>query len=293
MNYHPSKSKKLASLVEKNSPDEGINYMAIESLGTFRQSVTQPRTPVVEVPAIVVVVSGKKACFLENETHTYEAGKVMIGFYPVPAEMEILEASSEEPYLLAGISLDMNRMADILLRIDRFDETAPHQPSIEPSVVYATDLSDQLLDAFIRAFEALDNPRDAVILGPTIVDEIYYRLLCDDRRGELRALLQQKGKIQRISKAIDYIHSNLDQPVSVEKLAEIIHMSRTAFYSTFREVMQVSPLQYAKSVKLHEAQKLIKEGKRVGEASYQVGYNNLAQFSREYKRQFGFVPSET
>ena len=40
-------------------------------------------------------------------------------------------------------------------------------------------------------------------------------------------------------------------------------------------------------------QKLIKEGKRVGEASYLVGYNNLAQFSREYKRQFGFAPSAT
>ena len=293
MNYQPIKLERLANLVEKNSPQEGLNYMAIESLGTFKQSVTQPRIPVVEIPAIVVVVSGKKACFLENETHTYEAGKVTVGFYPIPVEMEILEASSDDPYLLAGISLDMNRIADILLRIDRFDETATHPPSTTPSVFYATDLSDQLLDAFIRAFEALDNPRDATILGPTIVDEIYYRLLCDDRGGELRALLQQKGKIQRISKAVDYIHVNLDQPVSVEKLAEVVYMSRTAFYSTFRDVMQVSPLQYAKSVKLHEAQKLIKEGKRVGEASYLVGYNNLAQFSREYKRHFGFAPSAT
>jgi AraC-like DNA-binding protein len=108
----------------------------------------------------------------------------------------------------------------------------------------------------------------------------------------LRGLLQQKGKIQRISKAIDYIHANLDKPVSVGKLAGVLQMSRTAFYLNFKEVMQVSPLQYAKSVKLFEAQKLIKEGKRVNEASYLVGYN-LAQFSRAYKRHFGDVPSAT
>jgi AraC-like DNA-binding protein len=52
-------------------------------------------------------------------------------------------------------------------------------------------------------------------------------------------------------------------------------------------------LQYAKSVKLFEAQRLIKEGKRINEAGYLVGYNNLGQFSREYKRHFGFVPSAT
>lgn len=57
--------------------------------------------------------------------------------------------------------------------------------------------------------------------------------------------------------------------------------------------MKVSPLQYAKSVKLLEAQKLLKEGKRVGEASDLVGYNKLAQFSREYKRYFGILRSAT
>ena len=128
-------------------------------------------------------------------------------------------------------------------------------------------------------------------MGDSIIDEIYYRLLCGERGGELRALLQQKGKIKRIAKAIDYIHDNMDEAVSVEKLASVVHMSRTAFYTNFKEVMQLSPLQYAKSVKLLEAQKLIQAGSRVTETSLMVGYNNLAQFSREYKRHFGHAPS--
>jgi AraC-like DNA-binding protein len=57
--------------------------------------------------------------------------------------------------------------------------------------------------------------------------------------------------------------------------------------------MHISPLQYAKSVKLDKAHSLIKEGKKANEAGYLVGYNSPAQFSREYKRHFGFSPSAT
>ena len=73
----------------------------------------------------------------------------------------------------------------------------------------------------------------------------------------------------------------------------MVHMSRTAFYQNLKDVMHVSPLQYSKSVRLCEAQKLIKSGKRPNEAGYLVGYNNLGQFSREYKRHFGYSPSTT
>jgi AraC-like DNA-binding protein len=86
---------------------------------------------------------------------------------------------------------------------------------------------------------------------------------------------------------------NLDQPVSVERLAEMVHMGQTTFYQNFRSVMHVSPLQYAKSVRLHKAQVLILEGKNASEASHMVGYNNPAQFSREYERHFGYSPSAT
>jgi AraC-like DNA-binding protein len=92
---------------------------------------------------------------------------------------------------------------------------------------------------------------------------------------------------------VEYIHQNLDKPVSVEQLADMVHMSRTSFYENFKEVMHLSPLQYAKSVKLDKAQSLIKEGRKANEAGYLVGYNSPAQFSREYKRHFGYAPSAT
>ena len=53
----------------------------------------------------------------------------------------------------------------------------------------------------------------------------------------------------------------------------------------------ISPLQYAKSIKLSKVQVYIMEGKSVSEAGYLVGHNSPDQFSREYKRHFEIVPS--
>ncbi len=217
----------------------------------------------------------------------------MIGFYPIPVETEVIRASADAPFLLVGLTINRRRMANVLSRLDQIEE-APHTTwSADPTNIFAISLNNDLLDPFIRLVELIDNPTDAAMLSDSIIDEIYYRIVSQERGGELRTLLQQHGDIQRISKAITYIHHNLNQPVSVDKLAEMVHMSRTAFYKNFKAVMHMSPLQYAKAVKLNEAQRLIRAGKRANEAGYLVGYGIPAQFSREYKRYFGYPPSAT
>jgi AraC-like DNA-binding protein len=124
-------------------------------------------------------------------------------------------------------------------------------------------------------------------------DEIYNRILTNERGGDLRYQIQQSGDIQRITRAVDYIYQNINQPVLVEIIEDMVHLNRTTFFEDIKEVMHISPLQYAKSVKLDRAQSLIKEGKKANEAGYLVGYNSPAQFSREYKRHFGFAPTTT
>ena len=65
---------------------------------------------------------------------------------------------------------------------------------------------------------------------------------------------------------MEYIHQNLDQPVSVEQLADMVHMAQSTYYKNFRKGMRKSPLQYAKLVKLHKTQALLKEGKKANES---------------------------
>lgn len=247
----------------------------------------------IDLPAIWVVAQGQKFCYVGDQAYEFKPGNVVVMFYPMAVEYEIKQASPEHPYLVAGVIIDLGRLADVLLRIDRIEGALPRPVNADPSGVFSIPLSDHLLDVFMRLFTVLSDPREAAFLGESIIDEIYFRLLNEERGGELRFLLQQQGEIQRIARAVAHIHQNLDKPVSVEELAELAHMGQTSFYENFKHVMHLSPLQYAKSVKLHQAQTLIKEGKKASEAGFLVGYKSPAQFSREYKRHFGYAPSST
>ncbi|OAD21350.1 AraC family DNA-binding domain-containing protein [Candidatus Thiomargarita nelsonii] len=161
------------------------------------------------------------------------------------------------------------------------------------SGIFTAPINDNLLDATIRLLKTLDNPAEAAILGESIIDEIYYRILSDEQGGALKVLLRQQGQIQQISKAVEHLHKNLDKNVSVDELASLVSMSNSGFHKKFKEVMHLSPLQYTKLIRLNKAKTYIMEGKNVSEAGYMGGYNSPAQFSREYKRQFGVVPSAT
>jgi AraC-like DNA-binding protein len=284
---------KLNALIDKHAPDEGIQITSLGNVGVSRESTPYRREPHYYGPLIIVVGQGSKKCYVGDQVFDYGAGKVLVMMLPIPIEVEITEASPEEPLLSAAVGIDFARLANVLMKIENADQNAFQPIQANPSSIFSTTLKEPLLDAFIRLLETLENPRDASVLSDAIIDEIYYRILVDERNGELRYLLQLRGEIQRISRAVEHIHQNLDQPVSVEGLAELVHMSRSAFFDKFKDVMHVSPLQYAKSVKLHTAQTLIQEGKKANEAGYLVGYNSPAQFSREYKRHFGFVPSAT
>lgn len=293
MEQEEKKHKRFIELLEKHSPEDGTHFSNIEGFGTIRESISHKRKPVLYPPGIIFVGQGRKYCYVADKRYDYSAGNLLTLIFPMPVETEIIEASSERPFLAAGLMVNMGRIANLLLKIETADDSALKPVSADPSGIFTTPLTGRLLDPIIRLFEAVESPRDAAVLGQSIIDEIYYRILCEDRGGELRLLLQERGEIQRISRAVEYIHQNLEKPVSIEALAEMVHMSRTTFYERFKEVMHVSPLQYAKSVKLHRAQTLIQEGKKGNEAGYLVGYNSPAQFSREYKRHFGFAPSAT
>ena len=292
----PPKDEKLAkltALISKYAPDEGPKFFLSNTVAVTRETHAHKKEPSIYPAAIVLMGQGKKSCFVGNQVFNYGAGDILVTILPIPVETEIKEVSANEPLLAAVVGIDFARLANVLLKIENADPTAFQPVTINVSSIFSTTVKDRLLDAFIRLLETLDDRRDAEMLSDAIIDEIYYRILVDERNGELRYLLQQRGEIQRISRAVEHIHLNVDQPVSVEGLAELVHMSRSAFFDKFKDVMHASPLQYAKSVKLHKAQVLIQQGKKANEAGYLVGYNSPAQFSREYKRHFGFAPSAT
>ena len=281
----------LRNLVAKHAANEGPTETAVKDFFVYRGSSIQSGGRQIYDSGIIIMASGVKRCRLNDQTFDYGPGSYFGVFLPTPVDVEEVFASPEEPILLIGIKMDLSKIAEMLLKLDKLERP---KTSLPDSIgIFTEPITDDLLDPVLRLLKTLDNPADVAMLSDSIVNEIYYRVLTGKHASAIRNLLEQRGQIQQISRAVDYINTNIAEPIHIEDLAAEANMSVSHFHKNFKDVMQMSPLQYAKSMKLFRAQALISEGKKAAQAAYLVGYNSAAQFSREYKRQFGISPSET
>ncbi|WP_163914890.1 AraC family transcriptional regulator [Pseudomonas frederiksbergensis] len=275
----------MVTLLTKLAPDEGYNLTALPDVRLLRCNRPLARTPVLYDPGIVIVCQGSKRGYWGDATYLYDAQHYLAVAVPVPFTMET-DASAEEPLLAIYFHLDFNLAADLMLQLD-------DQPTAEPKGMYASPMEVCLSQSVLRLLEALDSPLDGRILGPSLVREIYYRILTGAQGGSMRAALTARGRFGRISLALRKIHGSLGERLDVEQLASEANMSVPTFHAHFKAITHTSPMQYLKSTRLHQARLLMaRNGYSVALAASEVGYESGSQFSREFKRLFGRTPTD-
>ena len=149
-----------------------------------------------------------------------------------------------------------------------------------------------LLDAVVRLMRLLDSPRDAAVLAPLVMREIHYRVLTGELgRAAARAVRWRTAACSAVARAIDLLRTRYAEALSIEELADVAHMSASSLHHRFKEVTAMSPVQFQKHLRLHEARRLmLVEGLEAAAAAHRVGYESPSQFSREYRRLFGAPP---
>lgn len=80
---------------------------------------------------------------------------------------------------------------------------------------------------------------------------------------------------------------------SCAEMAHAANLSEAYMRRLFLRHTGLSPFRYLTKLRMDQAACLIRAGRRVGEVARSVGYGDVYQFSRAYKRHFGYAPSET
>jgi len=281
-------SNKMIELLNRLVPEEGTVEDIIEKVNLFRITSSAPRMPLSYDPGIIILAQGQKRIFLGDDVYVYNPLNYLVLSVPLPLECETT-ASPEEPMLGIKIKTDAKIVGEILLTIDSVQQNIK---SI-PKGIYSAPLDNLMIDAAVRLLEALSSPADSRFLGPMIVREIIYRVLCGEKGDALRALAYRNQHFFQISRILDKIHKSYSKKLDLNSLALETGMSISAFHSSFKAVTNMAPLQYIKNVRLHKAKMLmLEEGINAYNAAIHVGYESPSQFSREYKRLFGSTPGK-
>ncbi|WP_016582677.1 AraC family transcriptional regulator [Yersinia pestis] len=279
----------MADKIARLAQGDGLTPSTVSGVKILYSTVHQPRTPVMYTPSVVIIFQGHKVGYLGSKVFQYDPKNYLILSVPLPFECETF-ASPEIP--LAGISIqvDSHMLQDLMMTMGD-DEL--EKPPGNTSGVNSAPLTEEMLCATERLLDVMSIAHDARVLGPQIVREILYYVLCGSCGGALQALVNRHGHFNQITKTLRRIENHFADNLSVEQLAAEVNMSVSAFHHNFKAVTNTSPLQYLKSYRLHRARMMmLHDGLKASTAAIKVGYESASQFSREFKRYFGHTPSE-
>ena len=265
----------------------GENPTGVPSLSLYRRDEPTPCFHATYEPSLSVFVQGKKRVSLGGIEYHCDESSFLLSSIDVPAVGQIVEASQQVPLLSMFLRLDMQIVREV---ISREDLPEPHT-SVRVRGIAVGETTVGLLDACTRLIDLLDTPEDIPFLSHLIQREIVYRILRTPQGERLRAIATTGDLSHRTARAIAWLRANFDKPLRVEELAEVARMGVSTLHHQFRALTAMSPLQYQKHLRLQMArQRMLMERIDASTAAYEVGYESVSQFNREYSRFFGQPP---
>lgn len=281
-------TKRIVKLLEPLAKNDGVGDSVLNNVKFVRSGKPLPRHSIIYEPFIMILAQGRKIVYLGDDFYKYDPENYLVVTMPLPMECETI-ASPEEPLLGVWIKVDPVMISELLIKMD----TTEALSRTTPRGVYSSKLTRVIKDAVIRLLECLNAPVDGRVLGPQIVREIVYRLLCGEHGEVLRLLTVRHARFSQMAKVLNRIHTDYDTKLNIDNLAEEANMSVSSFHSNFKTVTSTSPIQYVKEIRLQKARILmVQDGLSAIEAAVKVGYESASQFSREFKRHFGHTPAD-
>jgi len=96
-----------------------------------------------------------------------------------------------------------------------------------------------------------------------------------------------------MQKVQDYIETHYQDKISIEMLANLVHIGRRTFERRFKEATNNTPIEYIQRVRIEAAKNFFEASrKNVTEIMFDVGYTNTKAFRDIFKKITGLTPIE-
>ncbi len=279
----------LKDLAFKFATQAGLSQTNINGLELYRLDKPYPRTSIVAQSAICFILQGEKILYIGEKQHIYNSKKFLIGTVNMPIESEVREATADNPYLGIILRIDPFIVSDLLLEIGK-DESIKLKHNTD-TLLGSSYMNEDIEDCLFRLLKVADDSLKSKMLAKSIMRELYFYVLISEQGYTLRNSLANNANAHKMAPVIQYLVDNFKETIEIKDLAKNSGMSKSALYDNFKEATSLSPIQFVKQLRIHNAHKMLLEGESAAKSAFESGYSSQSQFSREFKRYFGYSPS--
>lgn len=202
------------------------------------------------------VTAGTGTIEVRGTTHKVVAGQA---FIITPDEVTCYQADKADPWHYHWIG---------------FDGGLSHRFQELPAVIQVGT------DPFCHLDQLCNDPSVAEYLLASRLFELYAALFSN-----------HSGKSPHVTRVKNYIRSSYMHPIRVEQIAEELNLDRRYLSRLFKEEMGRSLQDFLVEVRMEESVRLLQQGCSVKEAACLVGYEDVSNFSKMFKRHFGKSPN--
>ncbi len=100
----------------------------------------------------------------------------------------------------------------------------------------------------------------------------------------------------RTKEMITYIENHFAEKVTLEDLADTVHISKSECCRCFKRALNLTPIEYLMRYRIYQAASLIqkkdKKAASFSELAFNVGFNNASYFNKVFRQYLGYTPSE-
>jgi AraC-like DNA-binding protein len=143
-----------------------------------------------------------------------------------------------------------------------------------------------------RLHQMLDQPTFERLL--TLLQVLQELAQAPDATGlhaEMSSSAMPVKEQERLSRIYRHIQEHFTQPIAVQELAELAHLTVPAFCRYFKKMTGLTLTDFLQDYRVSHASLLLLEDRPIAEVSYASGFNNLSHFNKTFRQRTGLSPS--
>lgn len=223
------------------------------------------------------VVKGKGYYYVNDRKYTIEANQ---GFLIRPHELTFYQADEDDPWTYLWIGFD-GKKVKTYLKYSGMDENNYTFSCNE------TDLLNSYVNQMLK-HDTLSHYNELSLQGLLF---LFFAALAKSAETPYEEDVEIDNLY--ISKAIEYIQKNYQNPILVTDIANYVSLSRTYLTTIFQQTLHMSPQQFLLKFRITKASELlIHTDLSINAIAHSCGYTDPLAFSKTFKKITGLSPSQ-